>query len=120
LADEVVAASRQSAAIFGDNMRERALVAIIAVLLLLGISRLLLRQLPHKYYRYQNGVAYVVSNPNAVWNELGRGPCLQFEIPLFASRWKPGADQIKKAISDQKLKLSDKEIEQIISECVSR
>jgi hypothetical protein len=74
---------------------------------------------PRHYYRYDGLSVSIVSTPNACWNGLSRGPCLEFKIPIFrdARMWKPNAEQIRRALKDSKLSYGD--LAKVIEACVS-
>jgi hypothetical protein len=105
---------------FGCGMRaKRALLLLFTLAVMAGAAVLVVR--PRQYFRYQAGRTYVVNDPSACFNGLRSGPCLQFEIPVLtrASSWRPSVAQVRRAIAESKVSLSDEETTQIIRECTA-
>jgi len=95
---------------------------LIGTLLFLGLATSVALWLkPRQYYRFHAGRVYLVTNPQMLFNGLRPPPCLQFEVPRLAraSSWKPNPDQVRQAVAEQNLQLSQQEIEQVVRSCVS-
>jgi hypothetical protein len=99
---------------------KRATLAISLAFVVSLVALTVLHVLPRRYYRYGNGMVYLVDNPNACWNGLWRGPVLEFEVPLFAraDAWAPSPDKIRNKLARSYPDLSKEQITQVVRSCV--
>ena len=73
---------------------------------------------PRHYYRYDGRRVSIVSTPNACWNGLSPGPCLEFKVPILhdAQLWRPTPEQVRRALKDSKL--TGSEVAKVMEACV--